>query len=60
MIDPIPRWFEITQYNDKKFIMIENLVEAIWMVKYPPWPIEIIYDRGSEFLVKRFKNNSIE
>ena len=27
MIDTVTRWFEITQYNDKKGLPIENLVK---------------------------------
>ena len=45
MIQPVTRWFEMTQYNDKKAMTIENLVEAMWMVWYPR-PVEITYDRG--------------
>ena len=26
IIDPVTGWFEITEYNDKKAIVIENLV----------------------------------
>ena len=32
IIDPITRWFEITQYNDKKAMTIANLVETTWLV----------------------------
>ena len=49
MIDPITGWFEVTQYSDKKVITIANLVETTWLVCYP-WPVEIPYDRGGEFL----------
>ena len=37
MIDPVTRWFEIMQYSDKKLMKIENLVETMWLVRYP-WP----------------------
>ena len=38
---------------------IANLVETTWLSRYP-WPSEITYGRGSEFLGHRFKNNLIE
>ena len=46
MINPVTGWFEITQYNDKGSIYIENLVETKWLSGYPR-PIEIMYDQGS-------------
>ena len=33
MIDPVARWFEITQYKDKKSMTIVNLVETTWLVR---------------------------
>ena len=59
MIDPITGWFEITQYNDKKEMMISNLVETTWLVQYI-YPVEITYDRGGEFLSHKFKSSLIE
>ena len=47
MIDPVTGWFEVTQYNDKKGMMIANLVETTWLVRYP-WTVEITYDQGGE------------
>ena len=38
---------------------IANLVETMWLVQYP-WPVEITYDRGGEFLGNEFKNILIE
>ena len=43
MIDPVGRWFEVLQYNDKKEMMIANLVETKCLVQYP-WPLEITYE----------------
>ena len=43
--NPVTGWFEITQYNDKKAMTIENLVKTTWQVRYT-WPVEITYDRG--------------
>ena len=44
MIDPVTRWFEITQYNDKKATDIANLVQTTCLVRYP-WTVEITHDR---------------
>ena len=38
---------------------ITNLVETMWLVRYP-WPVEIKYDQGGEFLSHGFKNILIE
>ena len=54
VIDPVTGWFEVMQYRDKKSMTIANLVETMWMVQYP-WPVEITYDRGGEFLGHKFK-----
>ena len=53
MIDPVTGWFEVTQYDDKKSMMVSNLVETRWLSE-DPWPSEITYDRGYEFLVYEF------
>ena len=59
MIDPITGWFEVTKYRNKKSTTIVNLVETMWLVWYP-WPVEITYDWGGEFLGHEFKNILIE
>ena len=38
---------------------IVNLVETTWMVRYP-WPVEITYDQGEEFIGHEFKDILIE
>ena len=38
---------------------IANLVETMWLVRYP-WAVEITYDQGGEFLSHEFKNSLIE
>ena len=43
MIDTVPGWYEITQYNNKKVIPIGNLAETMWLIR-SPWPVEITYD----------------
>ena len=40
-------------------MMIANLVETTWLVRYP-WPVEITYDQGRQFLVHKFKNSVID
>jgi transposase InsO family protein len=54
MIDPATGWFEIHQYNDKKSITVANIAEQEWFSRYP-WPTQITYDRGSEFIGKDFQ-----
>ena len=49
MIDPATGWFEIHQYNDKRSITVANIAEQEWFSRYP-WPTQITYDRGSEFI----------
>ena len=58
MIDPVTGWSKVTQYNNKIAMTIENLVETMWPVRYP-WPLEITYDQGGEFLIHKFKNSLI-
>ena len=48
-------WFEGIQYCDKKVMNIENLVETKWMVWYP-WPADITYEQGGEFLGQKCLN----
>ena len=59
MIDPVTGWFEIAQFDDKRVISIVNLVETMWMSRYPI-PIEITYDQGSEFIGHKFRKSLIE
>jgi transposase InsO family protein len=55
MIDPATDWFEIHQYDDKKSITIANIIEQEWFSQYP-WPTQVTFDRGSEFMGNDFKN----
>ena len=59
MIGPIPRWFEIPQYEDKISISITNLVETTWLYRYPR-SIEITYDQWKEFIGIEFIKPLIE
>ena len=59
MIDPVTRWFEVMQCSNKKAMMIANLVETTWLIRYP-WPVEITYEQGGKFLGHKFKNILIE
>ena len=45
IIDHITGWFEVTQYNDKRAMEISNLVEIMWLSRYPR-PMDITYDQG--------------
>jgi len=49
MIDPARSWFEIKELKDKEAISIANFVEQTWLTRYP-WPTELIFDRGTEFM----------
>ena len=53
-IDPATSWFEIHQINDKRSDTVANVAEQEWFCRYP-WPTQITYDRGSEFLGKEFQ-----
>jgi exonuclease VII small subunit len=54
MIDPATGWFEIHQYDNKESITIANIAEQEWFSRYP-WPTQVTYDRGSEFIGKEFQ-----
>jgi len=54
MINPATGWFEIHQYDDKKSIAVANIAEQEWFSRYP-WPTQVTYDRGSEFIGKDFQ-----
>ena len=49
MIDPATGWFEMVQVPNKESFTIAHLAEITWLTRYP-WPQQIIYDRGTEFL----------
>ena len=59
IIDPVTGWFEITQYIDKKWMTITNLVEATGIVMHP-WRVYIDYNQGGEFLGQGFKISMIK
>jgi hypothetical protein len=48
MIDPATGWFEITEIPAKTADEIANILEMVWLNRYP-WPTEVIMDRGREF-----------
>ena len=54
IIEPVTGWFVVTQYRDKKLMMLANLIETTWLVRYP-WPVEITYNQGGEFLGNEFQ-----
>ena len=42
-------WFEVEATKEKDAMSVANIVEWIWVSRYP-WPQEIVFDRGSEFM----------
>ena len=59
MIYPVIRWFEIMEYDDKRTISIANLVEIMWLYRYPR-PMKMTYDQGSEFIGHEFSKSLIK
>ena len=52
MIDPATGWFEMAPVpGNKEANTVANLAEQIWFSRYP-WPQQIIYDRGTEFMAE--------
>ena len=49
MIDPATGWFEIKDIKTKRADVIANVVEKTWLTRYP-WPTQVVYDRGTEFM----------
>ena len=49
MIDPATGWFEIDWVPNKEAFTVASLAETTWLTRYP-WPQQIIYDRGTEFM----------
>ena len=59
MKDPVTGWFGVKQYSNKKAKTIAKLVETTCLVRYP-WPVEITYDWGGEFLGHECKSSLTE
>ena len=53
MIYPVTGWFEISQYDDKRATSIANLVETMWLTRYPI-PIGVMYEQVLEFIFHEF------
>ena len=51
MIDPATGWFEMKTIENKTADNVANIVENLWLSRYP-WPQMIIYDQGSEFMAE--------
>ena len=51
MIDLTAGWFDMTSINTKRADVISNKLEQTWLTEYP-WPIEAIFDLGTEFMVE--------
>ena len=59
MIYTIMDWSKITEYNSECDITITNLIENAYLIMYP-WPMEITYDQGSEFIFHEFRKSLFE
>ena len=59
MVNRVTRCFGIAQYDDKRAISIDNLVETIWLYRYTR-PIEITYYQVSGFIDHEFRKSLIE
>ena len=55
MTDPATGWFEVCQCDDKQSITAANIVEQEWLSRCP-WPTQMTFDRGSEFIGQAFKD----
>ena len=51
MIDPATGWFEVKDIKKKTAINIANILEHVWLTRYP-WPQMLQYDKGSEFMAE--------
>jgi hypothetical protein len=49
MIDPATGWFEMKEVKNREAFTVATIVEQTWLTRYP-WPTEIIFDKGSEFM----------
>ena len=47
-IDPATGWFEITEIKNKTSAEMSQLLDEVWLSRYPR-PQNIIFDNGSEF-----------
>ena len=47
-IDPATGWFELKQLKTKKADEVANMLEQVWLSRYP-WPEYLTYDGGTEF-----------
>eukprot|EP00957_Ditylum_brightwellii_P112141 8550386-Ditylum_brightwellii.AAC.1 len=51
MINPATGWFEMAEIKTKRADIIANVIEQMWFNQYP-WPMEVVLDRGTEFVAK--------
>ena len=54
LIDPATSWFEILQFEDKQAKNIVELVNQVWLSRYPR-PQLMTYDNGTEFIGRDFR-----
>ena len=51
MIDPATSWFEMKEIPTKRADYIADIVEQVWLTRYP-WPTKLIFDKGPEFMAE--------
>eukprot|EP00957_Ditylum_brightwellii_P059030 4477261-Ditylum_brightwellii.AAC.1 len=51
MIDPATGWFEIKKIKTKRADAVSNVVEAIWLTRYP-YLTQVVLERGTEFMAE--------
>ena len=59
MIDPATRWFEMKELKTKFADVIANVIEQMWLTRYP-WPTQVVLDQRSKFMAeftKMIKND---
>ena len=51
MIDPATGWLEIVPIDTKRADNIANVVEQVWLTRYP-WPDQVTYDCSTKFMAE--------
>jgi transposase InsO family protein len=51
MIDPATGWLEIAEIPAQTGDVVMNIFEQEWLTRYP-YPIEVVMDRGTEFMAE--------
>ena len=45
VVNPVTRWFQLIQHNNKKYIAIADFAKPMWLTK-SFWPTEILHYQG--------------